>query len=73
MCRLAGSCSRGLDARAKKNRCSNEGLLIYFTPDEVESLAADLAGEEHFQAWIIDLDFARTTQADAAHHWKRSQ
>jgi len=32
-----------------------EGLLIYFSAEEVASLAADLAAENRFQTWIIDL------------------
>jgi methyltransferase (TIGR00027 family) len=44
-----------LDARAMKVVVATEGLLIYFTADEVASLAKDLAAGEHFQRWIIDL------------------
>ena len=43
------------DARATKAVIATEGLLIYFSPDEVASLAADLSAQEHFQTWIIDL------------------
>ena len=32
-----------------------EGLLLYFTPEEVLSLARDLATGAHFESWIIDL------------------
>lgn len=32
-----------------------EGLLIYFTAEEVASLARDLATEQHIRTWIIDL------------------
>jgi methyltransferase (TIGR00027 family) len=44
-----------LDARATKAVVASEGLLIYFTAEEVGSLAKDLADAEHFQTWIIDL------------------
>jgi methyltransferase (TIGR00027 family) len=44
-----------LDARATKVVVASEGLLIYFTVEEVGSLATDLAGAKHFQRWIIDL------------------
>lgn len=33
----------------------SEGLLIYFSSEEVASLARDMAKEEHFKSWIIDL------------------
>jgi methyltransferase (TIGR00027 family) len=45
----------GLDSRAKKIVVLTEGLLIYFTEDEVGYLARDLAAGTHFQSWIIDL------------------
>jgi methyltransferase (TIGR00027 family) len=44
-----------LDARATKIVVASEGLLIYFTAEEVASLAKDLAAGTHFQSWIIDL------------------
>jgi len=44
-----------LNSRAKKMVVMAEGLLIYFTPEEVGSLAADLAAGEHVQSWIVDL------------------
>lgn len=44
-----------LDGRARKIVVLTEGLLIYFTAEEVASLAKDLAGGAHFQSWIIDL------------------
>jgi methyltransferase (TIGR00027 family) len=44
-----------LAARATKAVIATEGLLIYFSPDEVASLAADLAAQAHFETWIIDL------------------
>lgn len=44
-----------LNGRAKKITVVSEGLLIYFSADEVSSLARDLAVGEHFQSWIIDL------------------
>lgn len=44
-----------LDARAKKIVVASEGLLIYFTAEEVASLAKDLASGKHFESWIIDL------------------
>ncbi|HSZ01578.1 MAG TPA: SAM-dependent methyltransferase [Terriglobales bacterium] len=44
-----------LDTRAMKVVVASEGLLIYFATEEVASLAKDLAAENHFQRWIIDL------------------
>ncbi len=44
-----------LNARSTKIVVASEGLLIYFTAEEVASLAKDLAAGEHFQSWIIDL------------------
>jgi methyltransferase (TIGR00027 family) len=44
-----------LDGRATKVVVASEGLLIYFTADEVASLAKDLAAGRRFQSWIIDL------------------
>jgi methyltransferase (TIGR00027 family) len=44
-----------LNRRAKKIVVATEGLLIYFTADEVADFAKDLAAEAHFQSWIIDL------------------
>jgi methyltransferase (TIGR00027 family) len=44
-----------LNARASKVVVASEGLLIYFTNEEVASLADDLAAEAHFESWIIDL------------------
>jgi len=44
-----------LNARATKVVVATEGLLIYFSAEEVASLAADLAAENRFQTWIIDL------------------
>jgi methyltransferase (TIGR00027 family) len=46
---------RQLNARATRVVVASEGLLIYFTPEAVASLARDLAAEERFQNWIIDL------------------
>jgi methyltransferase (TIGR00027 family) len=44
-----------LDRRAKKIALVSEGLLIYFSSEEVGSLARDLATGAHFQTWLIDL------------------
>jgi len=44
-----------LDRRATKAVVLTEGLLIYFTAEEVAALARDLASGVHFQSWIIDL------------------
>lgn len=44
-----------LNQRAKNIAVASEGLLIYFTPEEVASLATNLAAEERFSTWIIDL------------------
>jgi len=44
-----------LDGRAAKTVVASEGLLIYFTADEVASLARDLAAAANFRSWIIDL------------------
>ena len=44
-----------LDGRATKVVVASEGLLIYFTTEEVASLATDLAARHRFRSWIIDL------------------
>jgi len=44
-----------LGSRAQKALILTEGLLIYLTPEEVGSLAADLAVPPSFRCWIIDL------------------
>ena len=44
-----------LGRRAKKIAVASEGLLIYFTSEEVASLATDLAAQNTFATWIIDL------------------
>jgi len=44
-----------LDRRAKKIVVVSEGLLIYFTAEEVGSLASDIASRSRFQRWIVDL------------------
>ncbi len=44
-----------LSQRATRIVVLTEGLLIYLSPDEVASLASDLAHGEPFQSWIIDL------------------
>lgn len=44
-----------IGARGKRAIILTEGLLIYLLPDEVGSLAKDLAGVESFQRWILDI------------------
>jgi methyltransferase (TIGR00027 family) len=44
-----------LNGRAKKITAVSEGLLIYFSAEEVSSLARDLTLGNHFQSWVIDL------------------
>jgi methyltransferase (TIGR00027 family) len=44
-----------LNQRAGRVVVLTEGLLIYFTPEEVASFARDLAAGARFQSWIIDL------------------
>ncbi len=44
-----------LNRRAKKIVVLTEGLLIYFTAEQVGSLARDLAAGAHFQTWVVDL------------------
>ena len=44
-----------LDGRATKVVIITEGLLLYFSAEEVASLASDLADKAHFQSWITDL------------------
>lgn len=44
-----------LDERGKNIVIMTEGLLIYFTAEEVGSFARDLAANKHFRSWIIDL------------------
>ena len=44
-----------IDSRASKIMVASEGLLIYFSKEEVASLAEDLVAKARFQSWIIDL------------------
>jgi methyltransferase (TIGR00027 family) len=44
-----------LDIRATNAVVASEGLLIYFTAEEVASLARDLAAMPHARNWVIDL------------------
>ncbi len=44
-----------LNGRAKKITVVSEGLLIYFSAEEVSSLARDLTLGDQFQSWVIDL------------------
>jgi len=44
-----------LNDRAKNIAVMSEGLLIYFTAEEVAALARDLFTPAHFRSWIIDL------------------
>lgn len=44
-----------LDRKGARVIVMSEGLLIYFTAEEVGALANDLAAGAHFQSWIIDL------------------
>ena len=44
-----------LDRRGMRIVVATEGLLIYFTPEEVAAFARDLAAGPHFQSWIVDL------------------
>jgi methyltransferase (TIGR00027 family) len=44
-----------LNQRAGKIVTMSEGLLIYLAPEEVASLAQDIALRANFESWIIDL------------------
>jgi methyltransferase (TIGR00027 family) len=44
-----------LNQQAAKIVVMTEGLLIYFSPQEVASLARDLAVGDRFHSWLIDL------------------
>jgi methyltransferase (TIGR00027 family) len=46
---------RDLNVRASKIVVASEGLLIYFTSEQVSSLAVDIAAGTNYQTWIIDL------------------
>jgi len=49
---------QAMNARAQKITVLSEGLLVYFSPEEVAALARDLACGLHFQSWIIDISSA---------------
>src|SRR5437764_449135 len=49
--RLAGDAG----AQGKRTLVIAEGLLVYLKPEEVLSLATDLAEQSAFQWWLIDL------------------
>ena len=44
-----------LNGRATRVVVASEGLLIYFTPEDVASLARDLAATSNVKSWVIDL------------------
>jgi methyltransferase (TIGR00027 family) len=44
-----------LGRRSKKSLIIAEGLVAYFSADQVHGLAADLAAPPAFQRWIVDL------------------
>ncbi|MFZ0684996.1 MAG: SAM-dependent methyltransferase [Terriglobales bacterium] len=44
-----------LNERATRIVVATEGLLIYFSAEDVSSLAIDLAAASHFHTWIVDL------------------
>jgi len=46
---------REIAARGKRGLILTEGLLIYLSPEEVGSLAKDLAGVHSFERWILDV------------------
>jgi len=47
-----------LNVRARKIAVVSEGLLVYFAPEEVATLARDLAFGPKFQNWIIEISSA---------------
>ncbi len=44
-----------LNQKANKTLILSEGLLMYLTTDQVKELAMDLASQESFAGWVIDL------------------
>jgi methyltransferase (TIGR00027 family) len=44
-----------LNARATNILVLTEGLLIYFSPEEVGLLARDLAAGQNFRGWLLDI------------------
>jgi methyltransferase (TIGR00027 family) len=46
---------QAIGARGKRAVVLTEGLLIYLSPEEVGSLARDLAAVPSFQRWILDI------------------
>jgi methyltransferase (TIGR00027 family) len=44
-----------LGRRAAKSLIITEGLIIYFSTDQVRALAEDLAAPRAFQRWVVDL------------------
>jgi methyltransferase (TIGR00027 family) len=44
-----------VDVDGKATVVVSEGLLIYFSDEDVAALASDLASTRHFRSWIIDL------------------
>lgn len=44
-----------LNGQAKRIVVLTEGLLIYFSSDQVASFARDLSSGSHFESWVIDL------------------
>jgi len=44
-----------LESRAAKGLILTEGLIVYFSANQVRALAEDLAAPRSFQRWILDL------------------
>jgi len=45
---------KGINERFKRVCVLTEGLIIYLTPDDVESLAKDMYKQTHFRWWAFD-------------------
>jgi methyltransferase (TIGR00027 family) len=60
-----------LTSRGKKILVLTEGVLIYFKPEEVATLARDLRARSQFESWILEvvsppvLDIMRRTAGDS--------
>jgi methyltransferase (TIGR00027 family) len=65
-----------LSRRAKRALAATEGLLVYLAPEEVGSLARDLAAPDSIQSWVTDLTspgLMRMIQRQIGPHLSRAQ
>ena len=62
-----------LGRRAAESLILTEGLVAYFSTDQVRTLAEDLAAPPAFQCWVVDLMSPRPSASDAEEYESLTQ